>query len=556
MGRSLALTSEAAPVESYDLAAGNPFEKEGFQFLIERRDGHVFHRDLRRDANGDTVAVFAAKVQFAVGSGRRGRTYLINRDGYLFQSPISWYSQPRTWDLTPGFQVREQFERPVEPSCLFCHCNQVEPVPNTINRYRPPIFRGQAIGCERCHGPGDLHVKTQERGEDARNTIVNPGRLEPALRDAVCQQCHLQGESRVVRRGRQLFDFRPGLPLHLFLSVFVRRDEFADGQSSGSHTEQIYRSRCFRESRGRLGCISCHDPHALPDAGQRVAYYRRRCLACHTEQSCGMPASVRLAKIPTDDCVRCHMPPTGSKIVHRAVTDHRIRRRLELDHPLEDTSRLLRPGETPLVHFHRDQVSRPDEEISRDLGLALTELGRTYPQLVSRVNPIALPLLETAVQAAPEDVLAWEAKGFALWQLDRRAEALTAFRAALALAPQRELTLTYLGVLAAILERREEAVSYWQRALAVNPWCSQYHYRLASLLAESQQWQKALDEDEKAIELNPAADEMRLLRIACLFKAGEAEEARSAFEKLVALRPQDREKLLRWFAEHVRESAP
>ena len=35
-------------------------------------------------------------------------------------------------------------------------------------------FRGHGIGCERCHGPGELHVAA--RGEED-GTIVNPGRL-------------------------------------------------------------------------------------------------------------------------------------------------------------------------------------------------------------------------------------------------------------------------------------------------------------------------------------------------------------------------------------------
>ena len=57
-----------------------------------------------------------------------------------------------------------------DPKCLFCHCNAVEPVADTLNRYRPPLFRGHAIGCERCHGPGELHV-----GDGSGETIVKSG---------------------------------------------------------------------------------------------------------------------------------------------------------------------------------------------------------------------------------------------------------------------------------------------------------------------------------------------------------------------------------------------
>lgn len=552
MGRSLAPIAEGASSERYDRGAGNPFEKEGFQFLIDRQGGRVFHRESQRDSQGQLVPVHAVEVHCAIGSGTRGQSYLIDREGYVFQSLISWFSQPGIWDFTPGFQIGEQFERPAEPSCLFCHSNQVEPVPDTINHYQLPVFRGQAIGCERCHGPGELHVQSQKRGQGTENTIVNPGRLAPALRDAVCQQCHLQGESRILRRGRQLFDYRPGLPLHLFLSVFVRPDDLVDDQASGSHTEQVYASRCFRDSQGKLSCISCHNPHTLPEPAQKVDYYRRRCLACHTEQSCRQSLAIRQATAPADDCVRCHMPPTGSKIVHRAVTDHRIRRRPDASsQPMEPLRKLL-PGEAPLVHFHRRLVGAEDDEISRDQALALMELAKRYPQLAAHVNPIALPRLDTALQAAADDVPAGEARGFALWQLGRKSEALVAFETVLANAPRRELTLTYAAVLAAAQGRRDEAIAYWQRAIAVNPWCSQYHFRLASLLAGRQDWPKALQEIAEAIKLNPAAQEMRLLRIACLLRTGKEDQARAELNALVAIRYSERDKLLRWFEEQLR----
>ena len=49
-------------------------------------------------------------------------SYLINHDGYLFQSPITWYPQKRMWDLSPGYATRHHhFARPVTAECLFCH---------------------------------------------------------------------------------------------------------------------------------------------------------------------------------------------------------------------------------------------------------------------------------------------------------------------------------------------------------------------------------------------------------------------------------------------------
>src|SRR5207248_650851 len=126
-----------------------------------------------------------------------------------FQSPITWYPQKGAWDLSPGYATRHHhFARPVPAECLFCHSNHVAAVPDTVNHYRAPIFQGHAIGCERCHGPGELHVRRHEGNEElsqADTTIVNPRRLDPVLADSVCEQCHLQGEVRVLRRGQSSF---------------------------------------------------------------------------------------------------------------------------------------------------------------------------------------------------------------------------------------------------------------------------------------------------------------------------------------------------------------
>src|SRR5262249_41873848 len=141
MGRSFAPVSSLPDLERYDPAAQNPFERSGFHFAVERRGEHMLHKESRRDAGGRVVTEFTAEVRYAIRSGTRGRSYLVERDGYLFQSPVSWFSQQGVWDLTPSFRVVEHFERPAQVECLFCHCNHAEAVEHALGRYRPPIFQ-------------------------------------------------------------------------------------------------------------------------------------------------------------------------------------------------------------------------------------------------------------------------------------------------------------------------------------------------------------------------------------------------------------------------------
>ena len=388
MGRSLAPIT-AARLRGDEAGDRILFEAQGLQYSIENRAGRVVHKETRRDASGRVIAQNEAEVQFAVGSGRLAIGYLIERDGFLFQSPISWYSQERRWDLPPGYEKSNgHFDRPITPSCLFCHANKVEPVDGTINRYRPPIFQGHAIGCERCHGPGELHV-TQPTSKGGRDvTIVNPGQLEPALRDAICEQCHLNGTWRVLRAGRHDEDYRPGLPFYRFWTVLERAGESAKDDIVGQF-EQMRESHCFKASGGRLGCISCHDPHRAPEPEEKVAYFRHRCLECHANRGCSLPASVRLARNPDDDCTSCHLPRSNrSHTLHVASTNHRVPRRADEGNRSPVHTVTDRDNRRPIVNYHWDLMDEKERaEAERDVGVAVCRAGREGATA-------ALPLIE------------------------------------------------------------------------------------------------------------------------------------------------------------------
>ncbi len=213
MGRSLAPIGGAAEGARIGADAGLPFESKGVQYNVERREGRVFHKATWRGTDGGVLGEIEAEVRYALGSGTRGITFLIERDGSLFQSPIAWFAHQGRWDISPGyreFTTHPNFERPIQPGCLFCHANQFRPVQGTLNRYEVPIFQGHAIGCERCHGPGALHVNRNEPSDQTDLTIVNPANLTPTLRDSVCQQCHLQGTFRFTRAGREAARLPPG----------------------------------------------------------------------------------------------------------------------------------------------------------------------------------------------------------------------------------------------------------------------------------------------------------------------------------------------------------
>jgi len=556
MSRSLVPVSEAVRAGRYGAGVLASFDADGLRYQVERRGRRLFHREARYDDAGRQVASLEAEPRFVLGSGTRGRAYLIDHDGYLFESPISWYKQAHSWDLAPGYaESNPHFTRPVTIECLFCHANRADEVEHTVSRYREPVFDGHAIGCERCHGPGELHVRRYRSKESVAgpdDTIVNPAKLEPALRDSVCFQCHLHGEQRTLRRGRRWGDYRPGLPLELFVSVFVRPEPATDYKAIGQ-VEQMVSSRCYRESRGarKLGCLSCHDPHDYPEQVDKAAYYRGRCLECHTETSCGLPAHVRRAKTKEDSCIACHMKRlTSSDIAHTAVADHRILRVSDGQPPpsaAQPAGPL--PSDYPLGLFGADPAGEAGPAPARDLGVALIDWGGSQAAQRRSVAGLALPLLTRALASRPDDVPAWEAKAYALWFQGRKEEALQAFDTGLGQAPRRENSLYGAALLAASLGRTEDAIAYWQRAIDVNPWNWEYHDDLAQLHAGRGQWRAAAGECRSALALTPTSWDTRKLLVRCYLRLGDKRRAGKELDTLLGFGPPDPSALRRWFDE-------
>jgi len=494
MGRSASVANGEA----------HSFTKSNMRFSIEPRDGKVFHRQEMLSEKGEVVASIERWVSFAIGSGTRGRSYITVADGFVHQSPISWFHDKQLWDLSPGFAVDQGFKRPIPSECLFCHVNHVEPIPTMINQYREPLFDGLSIGCERCHGPGILHVERQTKGEKYDGgdfTIVNPRDLKPELRESVCQQCHLQGEKRIVRRGREPFDFRPGLPIEQFYSTFVRVPDLLENYRSVGQYEQMEVSRCSQGSNGELGCISCHDPHRLPGVNERVEYYRNRCLKCHHDKGCSVSVVDRKAKQTDDSCIACHMKKGDStSIVHAAVTDHRILRQPE---PVIKRNVAIDPSVIPIRYFHDGSTFLSDDEKKRDLGIALSRLGVLNGPKAFPLTRQSLRLLEPSIKKWPTDIAAKLARAESLRMATDYPNALALADDVLKSEPGNESALVVRLACLDLMRRTDEARTVAEQLETLNPyqsayplWIAQYEMSRGDRVKAQQAIDRALRLDE------------------------------------------------------------
>jgi hypothetical protein len=516
MARSLRPLAEMAQQPPLDEGHHNPFEALDRRFQLERRGERVWHKQELGGITKQERRQQEMEVHYVIGSGARGHSYVTNHDGFLFLTPISWYSQKQCWDLSPGFGEASLTGRPVSGMCLFCHAHRAQSDEDSENHYQEPIFLGHGIGCERCHGPGERHIDNPGQRDPKTGvdyTIVNPRHLEPSLREAVCEQCHLAGEARFLPRGRKLYDYRPGLPLGQFWSIFVHAREPGQEDKAVNHVEQMHLSRCFQASTGKLGCVSCHDPHVAVGPEQRVAHYRARCLSCHQEHGCSLPSAVRRQTQADDSCIACHMPRYGSAdIAHTAATNHRIVRQAPSPAAPKAASAVSAPSFAP---FDRADGDRPEAERQRDFSIALVQVISLGQARLTRLPPFALTFLEQAVRYDPDDVDAWEAKGVALYLQQRYRDSLAAFESGLARSPRRERSLVHAATMAQSLQEKQASRHYWERAVAVNPWMTIYRHSLAKLLAEQEAWEDCRRQCEAWLRLDATSVEARALLARC-----------------------------------------
>lgn len=334
MGQSFDLASKEKSAAKYH--AINPVYDRisDFYYLPYWRNDSLIFKEYRLNSSGDTVHKREEYVSYIVGSGQHTNSHILNINGFLYQAPLTWYAQAKKWDLPPGFENgnNSRFNRLIGDECMSCHNalpqfdflseNKFESVPHGID-------------CERCHGPGELHIQQKKAGnlvdisKETDYSIVNPAKLSWELQVDVCQRCHLQGNA-VLEPGKTFHDFRPGMPLKSILSVYMPRYEGEEeGFIMASHAQRLQRSECFIQSnkeRSKLNftCINCHNPHvSVKVTGKKV--FNAACMKCHEQEACSAAPSIRAKE--EDNCVQCHMPANNTlDIPHVTVHDHYIRK--------------------------------------------------------------------------------------------------------------------------------------------------------------------------------------------------------------------------------------
>lgn len=359
MGKSFDVASKkksSARFQKHDLV----YDKHSDFWYQPFWDGDSLRIKEFRLEGKDTVYQRIETISYIVGSGQHTNSHLVNTNGYLYQAPATFYTQKGKWDLPPGFEdgYNTRFTRSIALECMSCHNSFPEIVEGSENKY---TFVPNGITCERCHGPGEMHVAEKRKGNlvdvsrEIDYTIVNPAKLPVDLQFDVCQRCHIQGNA-VLNEGKSFFDFRPGMKLsdvmNVYMPVYKGRE---DEHIMASHAERMKMSLCYTETmaqlhRGELKpgdslrpyknvmtCVTCHNPHQSVTVTP-AEHFNSKCHSCHNahgEMMCTVnkqTSNIKHLPIHREsnsslNCISCHMPRGGSTdIPHVEVTDHFIRK--------------------------------------------------------------------------------------------------------------------------------------------------------------------------------------------------------------------------------------
>jgi hypothetical protein len=242
--------------------------------------------------------------------GQHTQTWVLEKNGHLYESLVSYYPHDNALGVTPGDQritptnLTEATGRELSlwesRSCFNCHATGVVQGEKMVPEKLTP-----GLDCERCHAGARQHMA--DAAQDNFKTLPKSlGRMGAEEVSNFCGQCHRTWDT-VVRN-------------HWHGPAFVRFQPY-----------RLANSKCFIGNDKRISCLGCHDPHQ--PVNHDVSYYDAKCLACHTAAKstaagitpvAGTPP-IKVCSVSKSNCSSCHMPKIELPQGHSQFTDHQIR---------------------------------------------------------------------------------------------------------------------------------------------------------------------------------------------------------------------------------------
>jgi predicted CXXCH cytochrome family protein len=286
----------------------------------------------------DPVRTFGLdEVAFVYGSRWKQRYFTKRGDDY-FPLPAQWDVAKKRWlpyhaetgtDWWLPFYGPSNFDRPTGPTCDGCHSVNYDIATKAVTEWN--------VGCEKCHGPGSLHV-----AHPTKQNIVNPETLDYVRGNDTCIQCHSQGRPVTASADGKVYDWPVGyLPGQRLADIWKLEDlkpgvtNFFQYADMTAHKNRMQGNDFVQSTmyHRELRCFDCHDVHSTANVASLKLPGNALCLSCHAAEkgnAAGLKGTVSSHTHHAEgsagsECVACHMPKIEATIKDNFVHAHTFR---------------------------------------------------------------------------------------------------------------------------------------------------------------------------------------------------------------------------------------
>ncbi len=277
------------------------------------------------------------QVAFVYGSRWKQRFFTKKGDDY-YPLPAQWDVKKSRWlpyhvetgtDWWTPFYGPANSDRPTGPTCDGCHSVNYNIETHQVTEWN--------VGCEKCHGPGSLHV-----AHPTKQNIVNPTRLDSVRANDTCIQCHSQGQPMLTPTQGHAYDWPVGYQPGDRLADFWKLEELKPGVTNflqfadlTAHKNRMQGNDFVQSNmyHRQMRCFDCHQVHSNQNQSNLIATGNQLCLNCHAKSKdnpAGLLTTVaehthHAENSPGSQCVTCHMPKIEQTIKEGFVSAHTFR---------------------------------------------------------------------------------------------------------------------------------------------------------------------------------------------------------------------------------------
>jgi predicted CXXCH cytochrome family protein len=280
------------------------------------------------------VKFSVADISFVYGQRWKQRYFKKIGDDY-YPLPAQWDVTHKQWkpyfvkdDWWAPLYPPNNFQRPTSSTCDGCHSVNYNIDNHTVTEWN--------VGCEKCHGPGSIHV-----ANPLATNIVNPARLNYVQANDTCIQCHSQGRPLTNPVNGRYYDWPVGFNMGAALSSYWKLEPHELGQTTFTHFPDgtAHKNRMQGNDyvtaemyTHGVTCFTCHDSHGTSNIGLLRKPAATLCLDCHGPTSPNGPHAATIEahtrhkpNSTGSQCIACHMPQIAQTLGDVNVSSHTFR---------------------------------------------------------------------------------------------------------------------------------------------------------------------------------------------------------------------------------------